>query len=245
MLVKLIVIAVIAFAGIYLYSELATASDLDAEASSKNTQTIEIFESLISKTDDVGTQNEKTKLTSIPKIVVEDNFEGQVFEVSEDDCKLSVPSLAESVNGKKELTHIITLEDCDLSQGELVEVKRIITSFDDPSLTRTEIEVIPSGIESFENIQLILSRDGSGISVKYLDDSGFTKNVEIFVKNNDGELFSVNSSTSNFETIISDVGKSPYVIEVIVYNDELGNLVSTTYVPDKDDFLINPVLKKE
>ena len=225
---------------------MVTTSDLDAEASSNTTQTMEIFESLISKIDDGDTLNEnKDNLTSIPKIVVEDNFEGQVFEVSEDGCKLSVPSLAESINGKKELTHIINLEDCNLSQGELVEVKRIVTSFDDPTLTQTEIEVTPSGIESFENIQLILSRDSSGITVKYVDNSDYTEKVGILVKNNDGKIFTVVSSTSEFETTVSDVGKSPYVVEVRVYNYELGTLVSTTYVPEKDDFLINPILKKE
>jgi len=243
MFVKLIVIAIIAFAGIYLYSEMVSA-DLDTDTSS-TTPTMEILESLISKMNEVGTQNEKTDLDSIPKIVVEDNFERQVFEVSDDDWKLPVPTLAASVNGKKELTHILHPEDCNLAQGELVEVKRIVTSFDDPTLTQTEIEVVPSGIESFENIHLDLSRDGSGISVKYLDDSGYTEKVGILVKNNDGKIFTVVSSTSEFETTVSDVGNIPYVVEVRVYNYELGTLVSTTYIPDNNGFLIKPILKKE
>jgi len=49
-------------------------------------------------------------------------YTGQVFENTDGTCQVSVPGMAESINGQQELTHIIEVPNCNLQVNQPVEV---------------------------------------------------------------------------------------------------------------------------
>jgi len=49
-------------------------------------------------------------------------YVGQVLKKTDDDCLISVPEMAQTINGKKELTHILSVDDCDFNENDFVEV---------------------------------------------------------------------------------------------------------------------------
>lgn len=60
-----------------------------------------------------------------PQYVKNQTYVGQVFEKSQGNCKVSVPDLAETINDKKELTHIIDVKNCPLALNEPVKVTKL------------------------------------------------------------------------------------------------------------------------
>ena len=59
----------------------------------------------------------------IEKDEIEERYIGQVFKKTDGgDCLISIPEKARTINGKKELTYIITVNDCEFDTNQLVEV---------------------------------------------------------------------------------------------------------------------------
>ena len=59
----------------------------------------------------------------IEKDEIEERYVGQVFKKTDDgDCLISIPEKARTINGEKELTYIITVNDCEFDTNQLVEV---------------------------------------------------------------------------------------------------------------------------
>ena len=74
-------------------------------------------------------QTSETKGSGVPnendaeKVEVEERYTGQVFKKTDnEDCLISIPEKARTINGKKELTYIITVNDCEFDTNQLVEV---------------------------------------------------------------------------------------------------------------------------
>src|SRR5574338_1284389 len=71
------------------------------------------------------------QINPIPKLedklaipTAQKTYYGQVYEKNETDktCKISVPKMAKTVNGVKELTHTITIRDCKYEKNQPVQV---------------------------------------------------------------------------------------------------------------------------
>gem|GEM_PF-784991 len=59
----------------------------------------------------------------IEKGEIEERYVGQVFKKTDDgDCLISIPEKARTINGEKELTYILTVNDCEFDANQLVEV---------------------------------------------------------------------------------------------------------------------------
>lgn len=72
-----------------------------------------------------------------PKYVDQQNYIGQVFEKTGSTCQISVPDLAQTVNGKKQLTGIIQLDKCTANAGDPVQVIKLTAKPNSPPVDVT------------------------------------------------------------------------------------------------------------
>ena len=204
----------------------------------------------------------------IEKDEIEERYIGQVFKKTDGgDCLISIPEKARTINGKKELTYIITVNDCEFDTNQLVEVvygallaneETIQNSEGQPksdigtdaspenqsSTLASQILVKPiSNMQTFESLSLTTTRANQDIILKYNDSSDKTLNVMVTLRNSNEEIFSGDFNSSKFEILVKDVSKdSPYIIEMVITHEILGKIFSSVYNPSgSDDNVINGI----
>jgi hypothetical protein len=162
-------------------------------------------------------------------------YYGQVYEESEDEknCKISVPKMAKTVNGVKELTHTITLPECKYKKQEPVQV----TVTTNPITNAQTVSVDPiSQTQIFETLQLTTMRnDDNTVSIHYEDTSGKTLKVTVTLRNSEKELFSGEFFASKFDTSVNDVSTTPHIIEMVVEHTDYGTVSSSVFNPQGND----------
>ncbi|MHB8545443.1 MAG: hypothetical protein ACYDAJ_01590 [Nitrosotalea sp.] len=67
-----------------------------------------------------------------PQYVTQQNYTGQVFEKTGNTCQISVPELAQTINGIKQLTGIIQLDQCQSNVGDPVQVTELTAKPNSP-----------------------------------------------------------------------------------------------------------------
>ncbi|MGQ0638817.1 MAG: hypothetical protein ACT4N1_05645 [Nitrososphaerota archaeon] len=183
-----------------------------------------------------------------PKYTKKEIHTGQVFEKSDGKCKISVPSLAETINGKKELTHVLDLEDCPYELGQAVEITKLEAKEDIhmPVSSLSSITVNSHPVADFSNIvQLTSSHKGNDVLISYYDSSGNTIGVVVTLRNSDKEIFSGQFASSKFEALVNDVPNTPHIIEMIVEHSVYGTLHASVYAPaDSQDSIISGIFTK-
>ncbi len=160
-------------------------------------------------------------------------YYGQVYEKDEEQqkCKISVPQMTKTINGKKELTHTIDLEKCKFQKQEPVQVKETINPVNAETIT---VESLPQS-KIFETLQLKTVRhDDNTVSIQYEDTSGKTVKVTVTLRNSDKQLFAGEFFSSKFDTNVNDVSTSPHIIEMIVEHPDYGTVSSSVYNPQGD-----------
>lgn len=265
MILKLAIIGVIlVVGGVILYSEIAKTSPnpgFDAVAqdlSELKDTTVQRVNYEVNKTiDTFGGKIEKIapnpdEINPIKKIQEkvatpqpkQENYYGEVYEKDEqNNCKISVPKMVKTVNGEKELTHTITLPDCQYKKRQAVQVS--VTT--DPTTNTQTVSVDPvSQSQVFETLQLTINRNTDNtVSIHYEDNSGKTLKVTVILKNSEKELFSGEFFTSKFETSVNDVTDSPHIVEMLVEHADYGTVSSSVFNPQgSDDTTIYGVFTK-
>jgi hypothetical protein len=250
-----VIIGVILVAGgIVLYPELtkmfSNHSSLDAVAQDlgdlKDT-TVERVNYEFDKTaDSVGDKIEQItpdpdEINPIKKIQEklsvpqpkQDVYYGEVYEKDEqNNCKISVPKMAKTVNGVQELTHIIVLPDCQYQKRQPVQVA---VATDSQNTSTIAIDSIPQ-TKIFETLKLTTTKtDDNSIGVYYEDTSNKTLKITVTLRNVEKQLFSGEFITSKFDTTINDVSTSPHIIEMIVEHADYGTVSSSVYNPQEND----------
>ena len=180
-----------------------------------------------------------------PKYVKKQLYTGQVFEKSDGKCKVSVPSLAETVNGKKELTHILDVKDCPYEVNEPVEITKLDAKDDIPIPVSSTSSITLNSYfkpEYVDIIQLTSTHKGSDVLLSYNDASGNTIGVVVTLRNSDKEIFSGQFTSSKFETLVNDVPNTPHMIEMTIEHAVYGTLHASVYAPaDAQDSSISGV----
>lgn len=160
-------------------------------------------------------------------------YYGQVYEKDEEQqkCKISVPGMAKTINGKKELTHTIDLENCKFQKQQQVQVKETTNPVDAETVS---VEPVPHS-KVFETLQLkTIRHDDNTVSIQYEDTSGKTTKVTVTLRNSDKQLFSGEFFSSKFDTNVNDVSTSPHIIEMVVEHPDYGTVSSSVYNPEGD-----------
>lgn len=166
---------------------------------------------------------------------VQQTHYGQVYKKDADgSCKVSVPKLARTVNGVKELTHTITLKECQFEKHQQVQVSQIV----DPATGQVQaVSVTPiPQTQVFETLKLKTVRNADDtVSIQYEDTSGKTLKVTVNLRNSEKELFSGEFFASKFDTNVNDVTNSPHIVEMIVEHADYGTVSSSVFNPEDAD----------
>lgn len=256
MIGKLIIIgAVIVIAAIFLVPGISNIipnfPSLEAITERVTNSNNSTDSDVMTQQDEIQSHNEITPQNDIqplsldqvdPKYVNKETYVGQVFEKSDGKCKISVPELAETINGKKEITHIIEVDDCKNEVNEPVEVTKLEAKDDItiPVISTNSITVnsYPKTVY-YDIIQLTSTHKGSDVLISYNDASGKTIGVVVTLRNSDKEIFSGQFTSSKFETLVNDVPNTPHMIEMTVEHSVYGTLHASVYAPaDSQDSAI-------
>lgn len=164
---------------------------------------------------------------------VQQTYYGQVYEKDESEktCKVSVPKMAKTVNGEKELTHTITIQDCKYEKNKPVQV----TTTTDPSTGEQTVSVDPiPQTKIFETLQLTITKNADNtVSIHYSDSSGKTLKVTVTLSNSEKQLFTGEFFASEFDTSVNDVSETSHIIEMIVEHADYGTVNSSVFNPQE------------
>lgn len=182
-------------------------------------------------------------------------FTGQVFQKSGSTCQISVPGMAQTINGQKEITHIIQMGNCSFDLGQPVQVTA--TTNPGTSTNNTAIQVVPyasssdqgtvpgnSVIEAsaseyptlpqyYKFITLNAENKGNMVMITYDDNTGKTTSVTVTLRNTDTQIFSGQFFSSQFQTQVKDLPETPHMIDMSIENSEYGTLHGSVYAPSE------------
>jgi hypothetical protein len=208
-------------------------------------------------TNSTGSNNAPTSVYQLaPQYVTKQNYTGQVFEKTGNTCQISVPDLAQTINGKKQLTGIIQLDQCPANIGDPVQVVRLTAKPNSPPVNVTSGLVITpysnnggtssAGIPSqtnpttpsapalpsyYNTVQLTTVNQGNNAMLNFDDTSGQTRSVTVTMKNSDTVLFTGTFYSSKFTAEVKDVPNTPHIIEMTIDNSVYGILHASAYAP--------------
>ncbi|MGI0066070.1 MAG: hypothetical protein ACREAT_04840 [Nitrosotalea sp.] len=187
-----------------------------------------------------------------PQYVTQQNYTGQVFEKNGNTCQISVPELAQTINGIKQLTGIIQLDQCQSNVGDPVQVTElaakpnsppvdvssglVISPYSDGSTpssgtTSPSTPALPTLPSYYQTVQLTMINQGNNAMLNFDDTSGQTKSVTVTMRNSDTVLFSGTFYSSKFSTEVKDVPDTPHIIEMTIDNAVYGTLHASAYAP--------------
>jgi hypothetical protein len=176
------------------------------------------------------------------KYVNQQNYTGQVFEKTGNTCEISVPAMAQIINGQTELTHIIQLDQCSSNVGDPVQVTTLTAKPNAPAVNPSSgIQITPyskvagTSLPTLPNyynvVQLTTINQGNNTMLNFDDSSGQTKSVTVTMRNNDTVLFTGTFYSSKFTTEVKDVPDTPHLIEMTIDNTIYGILHASAYSP--------------
>jgi hypothetical protein len=186
--------------------------------------------------------NSPTTVYQLPsKYVTQQNYTGQVFEKTGNTCEISVPAMAQSVNGQTELTHIIQLSQCSLNVNDPVQVTSYTANPGAPAVNPSSgLQITPYSRDSstlpalpsyYNTVQLTTVNQGNNAMLNFDDSSGQTKSVTVTMKNSDTVLFTGTFYSSKFTAEVKDVPNTPHIIEMTIDNAVYGTLHASAYAP--------------
>lgn len=193
--------------------------------------------------DEIYNKSNTSSPTSVyqlaPQYVTQQNYTGQVFEKTGDTCQISVPGLAQTINGKKQLTEVITLDQCTANAGDPVQVTQLTAKPNSPpvnvtsglTVTPYSTSGLPSLPEYYNTVKLTAINQGNNVVLNFDDSSGNTRSVTVTMKNNNIALFTGTFYSSKFTTEVKDVPNTPHIIEMTIDNSVYGILHASAYAP--------------
>ncbi|MGI0010308.1 MAG: hypothetical protein ACREAE_02785 [Nitrosopumilaceae archaeon] len=248
MIGKIIIIGVIAIAAIFLIPGISNVVPLFSSLNVTNEDKIidSNRDTAVSDVTDLQNEIQPLELDQVdPKYVNKQVYTGQVFEKSDGKCKVSVPELAETINGKKEITHVLEIEDCTHEVNEPVEVTKLEAKDDIPMPIISTNSITVNSYSKpayFDVIQLTSTHKGSDVLISYNDSSGNTIGVVVTLRNSEKEIFSGQFTSSKFEALVNDVPNTPHMIEMTVEHSVYGTLHASVYAPaDSQDSTISGI----
>lgn len=184
-----------------------------------------------------------------PKYVDQQNYTGQVFEKTGNTCEISVPAMAQAINGQTELTHIIQLGQCSLNVGDPVQVTILTAKPDAPTVNPSSglrispyskgsssaslpgSTALPTLPNYYNVVQLTTVNQGNNAMLNFDDSSGQTRSVTVTMRNSDKVLFTGTFYSSKFTSEVKDVPNTPHIIEMTIDNALYGTLHASAYAP--------------
>jgi len=221
MLIKIIVIASILALGVFMFS--SEINGLFPNISSN------VIEPMKEDANNLGIKTTKTvenSLDSSVKVMDEtsDKISGQINNAKESSKDLLSEKISQ-INPVKSIDDIFKKPTDEL-----------VTQSTTPTTQSTNIPNTDSNIESnnphviYEKLDLSMIQQSNGdVLLQYSDATGNTKSTNVVIRTSEKEVFSGTFFTSNFKTVINDVSRTSYYVDITVDHKDYGTVSSSIF----------------
>ena len=221
MLIKIIVIASILALGVFMFS-----SEINGLFPNISSNVIEPMK------DDVNNFGIKTTKT------VENSLDSSVKVMDETSDKIS----SQINNAKESSKDLLSEKISQINPVKSIDdifkkpTDELATQSTTPTTQSTNIPNTDSNIESnnphviYEKLDLSMIQQSNGdVLLQYSDATGNTKSTNVVIRTSEKEIFSGTFFTSNFKTVINDVSRTSYYVDITVEHKDYGTVTSSIF----------------
>ena len=221
MLIKIIVIASILALGVFMFS-----SEINGIFPNISSNVIEPMREDANNLGIKTTESIENGLDSSAKIMDEasDKIGSQINNAKESSKDLLTEKISQ-INPAKSIDDIFKKPTDELA-----------TQSTTPTTQPTNPPNTDSNIESnyphvvYEKLDLSMIQQSNGdVLLQYSDATGNTKSTNVVIRTSEKEIFSGTFFTSNFKTVINDVSRTSYYVDITVEHKDYGTVTSSIF----------------
>jgi len=240
MLIKLVIIGSILLVGVIVFPNEIYQLFPETSSNAKND---------LEKIKDDAIQKTGTTIGDGGKLInnqVKDYTESSTESISESISE-SITDFSESALQTIGIGGILGDDQNENNDESLVQ--RDSSSIKTNSATGSSFSTIATKgqtIQTFETLSLSSSQESNGnVMLHYEDTSGKTSTVTVILRTTEQDLFIGTFYSSMFETVVQDVTKTSYFIDLVIEHEEYGTIASSVFNPvDSPGTIINGVFSK-
>ena len=221
MLIKIIVIASILALGVFMFS--SEINGLFPNISSN------VIEPMKEDANNLGIKTTKT---------VENGLDSSVKIMDETSDKISSQINSAKESSKDLLSEKISQINPVKSIDDIFKkpTDELATQSTTPTTQPTNPPNTDSSVESdyphvvYEKLDLFMIQQSNGdVLLQYSDVTGNTKSTNVVIRTSEKEIFSGTFFTSNFKTVINDVSRTSYYVDITVEHKDYGTVTSSIF----------------
>ena len=214
MLIKIIVIASILALGVFMFS-----SEINGIFPNISSNVIEPMKDDANNLGIKTTESIENGLDSSAKIMDETSgkISGQINSAKESSKDLLTEKISQ-INPAKSIDDIFKKPTDELA-----------TQSTNPPNTNSNIESNYPHVV-YEKLDLSMIQQSNGdVLLQYSDATGNTKSTNVVIRTSEKEIFSGTFFTSNFKTVINDVSRTSYYVDITVEHKDYGTVTSSIF----------------
>ena len=226
MLIKIIVIASILALGVFMLS-----SEINGVFPNISSNVIEPMREDANNLGIKTTESIENGLDSSAKIMDEasDKIGSQINSAKESSKDLLTEKISQ-INPAKSIDDIFKKPTDELAtQSTPTTQPTTSTQSTNPPNTDSSIESSYPHVV-YEKLDLSMIQQSNGdVLLQYSDATGNTKSTNVVIRTSEKEIFSGTFFTSNFKTVINDVSRTSYYVDITVEHKDYGTVTSSIF----------------
>ena len=226
MLIKIIVVASILALGVFMFS-----SEINGIFPNISSNVIEPMREDANNLGIKTTESIENGLDSSAKIMDETSgkISGQINSAKESSKDLLTEKISQ-INPAKSIDDIFKKPTDELAtQSTTPTTQPTTTQSTNPPNTDSSIESSYPHVV-YEKLDLSMIQQSNGdVLLQYSDATGNTKSTNVVIRTSEKEIFSGTFFTSNFKTVINDVSRTSYYVDITVEHKDYGTVTSSIF----------------
>lgn len=222
MLKKIIAIASILVLGVFMFS-----SEINGLFPNISSNVIEPMKDDVNNLGIKTTKTVENSLDSSVKVVDEtsDKINNQINSAKESSKEILSEKISQ-IDPLKSIDDLFKKSTDELTtQSTIPATQPIDPIIESPSI---EFSYIPHVV--YEKLDLSMIQQSNGdVLLQYSDATGKTKSTSVTIRTDEKEIFSGTFFTSNFKTVINDVSRTSYYVDITVEHDDYGTVTSSIF----------------
>ncbi|MCE9618271.1 MAG: hypothetical protein K8Q88_07965 [Nitrosarchaeum sp.] len=221
MFIKIIVIASILALGVFMFS-----SEINGLFPNISSNVIEPMKEDANNLGIKTTESIENGLDSSVKVVDEtsDKIGSQINSAKESSKDLLSEKISQ-INPAKSIDDIFKKPIDELATQSTIPT----TQPTNPPNTDSNIETNYPHVV-YEKLDLSMIQQSNGdVLLQYSDATGNTKSTNVVIRTSEKEIFSGTFFTSNFKTVINDVSRTSYYVDITVDHKDYGTVTSSIF----------------
>ncbi len=220
MLIKIIVIASILALGVFMFS-----SEINGIFPNISSNVIEPMREDANNLGIKTTESIENGLDSSAKIMDEtsDKIGSQINSAKESSKDLLTEKISQ-INPAKSIDDIFKKPTDELATQPTTSTQSTNPPNTDSSIESNYPHVV------YEKLDLSMIQQSNGdVLLQYSDATGNTKSTNVVIRTSEKEIFSGTFFTSNFKTVINDVSRTSYYVDITVEHKDYGTVTSSIF----------------